>query len=171
MFDSLDEESKKSQITLIIIWSAMVMALFVYLFVCYMILEMNTMTFMKTPEFLNEAFIAGLSYKFIAYLSTIFIFIIAQINSKKMYNKNVEQTKNENIVDINEEFKFFRTRYTTSMFISLAIYESIAIIGIIIFLTTGDIITFTTFVFITFLGFITVAPTKNRLNYKKEFIN
>jgi len=33
------------------------------------------MKFMRTPEFLNEIFVLGFSYKFIVNLSAIFIFI------------------------------------------------------------------------------------------------
>ena len=171
MYENLNDESKKAQISLIIIWATMAMALFVYLLVCYMVLETNSMEFMKTPEFLDEVFIAGLSYKLLAYLSSTLIFIVAYMYSKNLYNKIVQQTQSENIIDIDEEFKSFRTKYTTIMFISLASYETIAILGIVIFLTTGDIVTFGVLVLTAFVGFTTVMPTRNRLNYKKEFIN
>jgi len=53
----------------------MASTLVVYLLVSYMVLAQDLMKFMRTPEFLNEIFVLGFSYKFIVYLSAIFIFI------------------------------------------------------------------------------------------------
>ncbi len=53
----------------------MASTLVVYLLVSYMVLAQDLMKFMRTPEFLNEIFVLGFSYKFIVNLSAIFIFI------------------------------------------------------------------------------------------------
>ena len=163
MQEILNKESKSKLRTILVIWGTMIMAIVVYFIVAYIILTTKSMHFMKTPDFLNEVFIAGISYKIAALILSFAIFIGAYIFFNSRYNKLVMQIKEENISDVNDILKAFSPLYITLMFIVLAIYELIAIIGLIIFLVTGDINTFGTFLIIALFGFFTVIPTKSKL--------
>ncbi len=163
MQESLNKDSRSKLRTILVIWGAMVMALIVYFIVAYIIFTTKSMHFMKTPDFLNEVFIGGISYKIAALILSFAIFIGAYIYFNSRYKKLVMQIKEENISDVNDRLNAFSPLYTTLMFTVLALYEAIAIIGLVIFLTTGDINTFSTFLIIALFGFFTVMPTKNKL--------
>lgn len=163
MQENLNKESKNKVITLLVIWGSMAMALVVYYIVAYMILVGRTMKFMKTPEFLNETLINGISYKVAALSASLIIFIGAYTYFKSAYKKLVLKVKNEEIFDIDERFKVFSQSYVTLMFVVLALYEMIAIMGIVLFLITGDINILSTLLLISFFGFLTLLPTKSKL--------
>ena len=59
-----------------------------------------------------------------------------------------------------EEFNTFKTRYVTLMFVHLALFESIAILGIVVFLTTGDFTTMVNLTLFALAGFLVIVPSR-----------
>ncbi len=118
---------------------------------------------MYTMEVLHDTLFMGLSIYSSIYIASAIIFVTGYIYFDKSYNKLVEDTKDQSF-DSEEESKSFKTKYTTIMFISMAIFESIVIIGMVVFLQTLDFNTFLIFSAISALGFLLVIPTKSKFD-------
>ena len=161
----LTSDEKKSLKTLMMIWFTMLGALFTYVVVCYMMMTQTDFKTMHTPEWLQTPLFASLSIIDVVYALALIILGIGTLYFKSSYAKLLAKIAHETFESEEEKFKAFRTQYTTLMFVNLAIFEAIAIIGLIVFLVTLDFSTFLNLVLIAAIGFVTVMPTQAKFSY------
>jgi hypothetical protein len=161
----LTPDEKKSLTTLMVIWFTMLGALFTYVAVCYMIMTQSNFKTQYTPDVLQTPLFAGLSTIDCVYALALLILGIGILYFKSAYTKLVAKITHETFESEEEKFKAFRTRYTTLMFVNLAIFEVIAIIGIIVFLLTLDFSTFLNLVLLAAIGFVKVMPVQAKFSY------
>lgn len=153
-----------------IIWFTMVFSIFMYLSVCYYILIEKSYKPVYDIEILQNNLFLNINIYTSIYILAAIVFIGTYYNFKRSYSKIVTDTINEEFEDIEAEFKSFKEKYVSSMFVHLALYESIIILGVIVFLLTLDFTTLTILAFISTFGFILVMPNKSKFKYRKEDI-
>lgn len=163
----LSEASRKSLTTLMFIWLAMIGALFIYGIVCYMLLAQGTMKAMYSPEILRTTSFVGINVLFWLYIVAALVLAGGFLHFKSAYAKAVAKVTEQTFENADDEFNAFKTQYTTLMFVHLATFESIAILGIVVFLTTGDFTTLLNLIVLALVGFVLVMPSKAKFEYKK----
>ncbi|MEA3490599.1 MAG: hypothetical protein U9R27_01720 [Campylobacterota bacterium] len=160
------DRSQKDRFVLLILWGSMFMTLFIYIFICYIIKSEEMFVPMYTMEVLQDTLFMGLSIYSSIYITSAILFAVGYIYFDKSYNKLVEDTKDQSFESEEEKSKSFKTRYTTIMFISMAIFESIVIIGMVVFLQTLDFDTFLILSALSASGFLLVIPTRSKFDYR-----
>lgn len=168
MQNTLSPESQKSLTNLMIIWFTMVGALFVYLFVCYLVLIQEKFKAPYTLDILQTNLFMSIEANTAIYIAAALIFIVGDFNFKTSYRKLIFDVARQTFENKDEEFKYFRTKYTTMMFIHLAIFDAIAILGVIIFFLTLDFTTLVNLVIISLFGFVVVMPSKSKFQYRTK---
>lgn len=167
MLNDISKESKKSINTSILIWFTMFSAQFVYLLVCFILLEKDLYKSILEPHILKNILFMNIDIQTSIYILSILVLIIEYSYFKKTYSKLVLNTQAEDFKNTEEEFKYFKEKYISLMFICLAIFESIVILGIIVFLTTLNFYMMLNLVGIAMIGFLLVIPNKNKFNYSR----
>lgn len=162
----LTPDEKKSLTTLMVIWFTMLGALFTYVIVCYMIMTQTDFKTMHTPEWLQTPLFSDISIIAFVYALALTILVIGILYYKSSYAKLLLKISNERFESEEEKFKAFRTQYTTLMFVNLAIFEAIAIVGLIVFLLTLDFSTFLNLVIVAAVGFVMVMPSQTKFHYQ-----
>ncbi len=165
MINELSNESRQSINGSIIIWFSMLIAQFIYLFVCFYILDEGLYKAIFDQKILTNTLFMNIDIHNAIYLVSIIILITGYLYFKKAYSHLISETKKQNFKDIEEEFKYFKEKYLSIMFISLAIFEIIVILGIVVFFTTLNFIIITNLVIIAVLGFLLVIPSKGKFDY------
>ncbi|PLY07363.1 MAG: hypothetical protein C0625_07070 [Arcobacter sp.] len=165
MLEELSAESKNKLNTFMFIWFLMLGAQIIYLFVCYYILKEGLYKSIYSLEILNKNIYLGIDLYTLIHIVSILILIAGYFFFTKNYSKLVDKTNKTKFQNIEEEFDFFSTKYISMMFVYLAIFEIIAIIGLLVFLTTLDFYTAMNLIIIAVIGFILVMPNKNKFNY------
>ena len=148
--------------TVMMIWGVMFMSLGIYLVVAYMIMNYGNYQPTFSKDILEQSLLGALDVKSTAYLVSFMIFWGAFFYFKKGLHKLKEEVRSLNILDKEERFQEFSKKYLTLMFITLALFEAIMIIGIIMFLTA---LSFKSLLFLTVIaavGFIIVMPNKTK---------
>ncbi len=168
MLNELSNESKKSLNIMMIIWTTLLGSLFIYLLIAYMLLTELEYKAIYTLDILQTNVFMGINLYASIYIVSAILFLIGYYHFKKSYKKIVIDTNNKEFDNIDEEFKYFREKYLTNMFIELAIFDAIAILGIVVFLMTFDFNTLINLIIITTLGFILIMPSKNKFRYSKN---
>lgn len=166
MINSISIESKKSINVSIIIWFTMFTAQFIYLFVCFFILNEGLYKTIYSPDVLNNILFLSINIQTSIYIASILTLTGGYIYFKKAYSQLVIETEKQKFKDIEKEFKYFKSKYLTLMFICLAIFEGIVILGMIVFLTTLNISIMVNLVLIATIGFILVIPNKSKFHYR-----
>lgn len=161
----ISNASQKSLTTLMLIWFSMVSALFVYVLVCYMLLSQGGINVLYSPEILRSTFFLTLNLLVWAYLFAGVVLGVGIFHFKSAYAKMVKEILAQTFESKEEEFNTFKTRYVTLMFVHLAIFESIAILGIVVFLTTGDFTTMVNLTLFALAGFLVVVPSRAKFTY------
>ncbi len=163
----ISNASQKSLSTLMVIWFAMVSALFVYVLVCYMLLSQGGINVLYSPEILRSTFFLNLNLLVWAYLAGGVVLGAGIFHFKSAYAKMVKEILAQTFESKEEEFNTFKTRYVTLMFVHLALFESIAILGIVVFLTTGDFTTMVNLTLFALAGFLVVVPSRAKFTSLK----
>ena len=168
MLDSISEKSRKSISVLIMIWFTMFFAQIIYLFACYFILEEGLYKPQYGPEILkNTILYMNIDIYTNIFILSAIILIGGYLYFKKTYSNLISNIQEKKFESIEEEFNYFKTKYLTIMFTCLAIFESIAVIGLIVFLTTLDFPTTATLIIIAIIGFILVIPNESKFIYNR----
>lgn len=167
MFNYLSSESKKSINVLIMIWFSMFTAQLIYLILCIFMQKEGLYKAMYKPEVLNNTIIMNINIHTIIYILAILILVSGYIYFKNAYSKLIMDIQKQNFKDIEKEFKYFKEKYLNIMFVCLAVFEMIAILGIIVFLTTEDLSTMIILIIIAMSGFLLVIPNKSKFTYNR----
>lgn len=165
MQNTLSDESKKSLNTLMKIWFAIAASLLLYLVVCYILFITETYHPPFSLEVLQTNLLSGLTLHAGLYLIAAIIFIGADTHSKYSYRKLLQAAANQKFKTKNDEFNFFRTKYASIMFTHIAIFNLIAILGVIVFLMTFDFTTLMNMIIIALLGFVLLIPSKAKFEF------
>ncbi|WP_072679601.1 hypothetical protein [Arcobacter sp. LA11] len=168
MLNSVSKESRKSTHILIKVWFTMFSMQFVYLIICYFMLNEKSYKTLYSPEILkNTILYMNIDLYTNIYILSIIILIGGYLYYKKAYSKLVNDTQEKEFQNIEEEFKYFKSKYLNIMFTCLAIFEIIAVIGLIVFLTTLDFSTMAILIVITAIGFLLVIPSESKFIYSR----
>lgn len=167
MINELSSKSRNSITSFMGIWFTMLTAQFIYLFVCYYMLEEGLYKGMYSVDILKENIFLGINLYTIIYVVALLIIFIGYTFFKKSYTNLVTDTNGERFKDEEEEFKFFSQKYITLMFVYLAIFEVVAILGLVVFLTTLEFNITLHLIILTSIGFILIMPNKNKFNYNR----
>lgn len=167
MAPRLSDASSKTLTTLMFIWLAMVGALFVYGIVCYMLLTQGSIKVMYSPDILRTTAFMGVNLLLWLYIAAALVLAGGFMHFKSSYAKAVAKMMEQTFESADDEFNAFKTQYTTLMFVHLATFESIAIVGIVVFLTTGDFTTLINLITLALVGFVLVMPSKAKFEYRR----
>ncbi|NCD11497.1 MAG: hypothetical protein EOL93_03015 [Epsilonproteobacteria bacterium] len=163
----ISNASQKSLTTLMVIWFAMVGALFVYVLVCYMLLSQGAINVLYSPEILRSTFFLHINLLVWAYLVGGVVLGAGIFHFKRAYTKMAREVLAQTFEREEEAFNTFKSRYVSLMFVHLALFESIAILGIVVFLTTGDFTTMVNLTLFALAGFLVVIPSRAKFTYFK----
>jgi hypothetical protein len=148
--------------TMMVIWGAMFMSIGVYNIVAYMIMTYGEYQPTFSKDILEQPLLGSLDIKSLAYLASFAIFWGTFLYFKKSLTKIKQDVQDMHIMDKEERFQKFSQRYLTLMFVALAMFESITIIGIIMFLTALSFKSLLFLSVISAVGFIIVMPNKSK---------
>lgn len=165
MQPTLSDESKKSLNTMMITWFAIAVSLLLYLFICYMLFVTQTINPPYTLETLQTNLFGGMTIHSALYLVAAIIFIGTDAHAKHAYKKLLLEAGNQKFKTKEDEFNFFRTKYASIMIVHIALFNLIAIFGVIVFLMTFDFTTLMNLIIIALLGFVLMLPSRSKLGF------
>lgn len=168
MHQTLSDESKKSFNTLMITWFAIAASLLLYLVLCYALFITEAFKPFYTLEALQANLFSGMTLHSALYLVAAMIFIGSDAHAKYAYKKLLQEASSQNFKTKDDEFNFFRTKYASIMFVHTAIFNLIAILGVIVFLMTFDFTTLMNLIIIALLGFVLMLPSRAKLTFPAQ---
>ena len=143
------------------------MAIFVYIFVAYILKLQNEMTPVYTQEALQKPLWMGISVYGAIYIVSAIAFVAGYIFFDKSYNSLLTSIKEDSFDSEEERKRNFQAKYTTIMLVSIAIFESIVVMGLVLFLVTLDLNTMIGLAIVSSVGFFLVMPTKSKFDYHR----
>ena len=168
MQNTLSDESQKSLNALMVRWFIIAASLVVYLFIGYMLVVTQTYTSPYTVEILQTTLFSGMSIHAALYLFAAIIFVGGDVHAKSSYKKLLQAASEQKFKNKDDEFNFYRTRYASIMFVHIAIFNVIAILGVIVFLVTLDFATLMNLIIVSLLGFVLMFPHKTKFEFQTE---
>ena len=167
----LDDVKKSFLTPLMIKWFAMIASLFLYLFICYMFQVTGTLKPLYTAEILQKNLFNGMTIHAAIYLASAIIFIVGDLLFKASYKRLVIETVNKKFKNKEEELTFFTPKYTSLMFRHIAIFNTISIIGVVVFFMTLDFATLVNLIIVALLGMTLVMPNKVKFEFQLDTTN
>jgi hypothetical protein len=168
MQNTLSDESKKSLNALMVRWFIIAASLVLYLFMGYILFATKAYTPPYSVELLQANLFSGMTIHAALYLVAAIIFVGTDVHSKASYKKLLLAASEQTFKTKDDEFNFFKTHYASIMFLHIAIFNSIAILGVITFLFTMDFTTLMNLVIVSLLGFVLMIPNQARLTFPVE---
>ncbi len=152
--------------TLKVVWFTMLNALLVYGAICYFLMAYAAYKPRYTPEVLHVPVFLGLTWLSVIYLFSVIVTAIGIAHFNRVHKALIASMKTQTFESEEAAFAFLIKAYTTQMFIHLAIFDAVAIVGLVVFMLTLDFTTLVNLLIIASVGFFFVMPGQAKLAYR-----
>ena len=159
-------QDAKALNTLKILWFTMLNALFVYGAICYFLMAYAAYKPRYTLEVLHTPVFLGLTWLTVIYALSVTVLAIGILHFNRVYKALDASMKTQTFESEEAASAFFRKAYTTQMFVHLAIFDAVAIVGLVVFMLTLDFSTLVNLLIIASVGFFFVMPSQAKFAYR-----